>query len=200
MREIYNTGVEETQILVETESNAEPEKVAEKIKQVLRKERSEKEGEETFSVQTSEQLLESFSNIFAVVQGVLVGIAAISLIVGGIGIMNTMYTSVLERTKEIGTMKAVGAKNSDVLLIFLFESGLLGMIGGTIGVLIGVGLGKGVEYIAQVALNTNLLRADFSIFLIGGALLFSFLIGALSGIFPAIQAAKLRPADALRYE
>ncbi len=72
-------------------------------------------------------MLQSFANIFGIVQAVLVGIAAISLVVGGVGIANTMYTSVLERTKEIGTMKAVGAKNSDIMIMFLIESGLLGL-------------------------------------------------------------------------
>ena len=134
------------------------------------------------------------------VQAVLVGIAGISLLVGGIGIMNTMYTSVLERTKEIGTMKAIGAKNSDILQIFLFESGLLGLVGGTIGVVLGIGLGKSVEYIATIALDTNLVQASITLPLVFGALGFSFFIGSISGIFPAFQAAKLKPADALRYE
>jgi putative ABC transport system permease protein len=131
---------------------------------------------------------------------VLVGIAAISLIVGGIGIMNTMYTAVIERTKEIGTMKAVGARNSDVLLVFLFESGLLGLVGGAIGIAIGYGLGKSAEYAATMALGTDLLQASFPWYLILGALAFSFVIGTMSGILPALQAAKLKPADALRYE
>ncbi|MEK6820731.1 MAG: FtsX-like permease family protein, partial [Nanoarchaeota archaeon] len=165
-----------------------------------RKERGEKEGQETFSVQTSSQLLESFNSIFAVVQAVFVGIAAISLIVGGIGIMNTMYTAVLERTKEIGTMKAVGAKNSDILLIFLFESGLLGLVGGAIGIGLGIGIGKAVEIIAQQQLGTPFLRASFSLTLILGALLFSFVVGSVSGVLPALQASRLKPADALRYE
>ena len=130
----------------------------------------------------------------------MVGIAAISLLVGGIGIMNTMYTSVLERTREIGTMKAVGAKNSDILFLFLFESGLLGLVGGAIGVGIGLGLGKTAEYIATVQLGTNLLQASTDSWLIFGALLFSFIIGALSGVLPAMQASKLKPVDALRYE
>jgi len=144
--------------------------------------------------------METFSNIFGIVQGVLVGIAAISLLVGGIGIMNTMYTSVLERTKEIGTMKAIGAKNSDILQIFLFESGLLGLVGGAIGVALGAGLGKGVQYAAAILLDSDLLQASITLPLVLGALTFSFLIGSLSGIFPAMQAAKLKPADALRYE
>ncbi len=114
--------------------------------------------------------------------------------------MNTMYTSVLERTKEIGTMKAVGAKNSDILYIFLFESGLLGLVGGAIGILIGIGLAKGTEYVATTTLGTPFLQASFPLYLIVGALVFSFLIGAVSGILPAMQAAKLKPVDALRYE
>ena len=200
LKEILNVEDEESQIIAKASSGFDPINVAETIERKLRKFRGEKEGQETFSVQTSEQLLESFSNIFGIVQAVLVGIAGISLLVGGIGIMNTMYTSVLERTKEIGTMKAVGAKNSDILLIFLFESGLLGLVGGAIGIGIGVGLGEGVEYIASIGLGTDLLQAIFPWYLIIGALLFSFLIGTLSGIFPAMQAARLKPADALRYE
>ncbi len=200
LKEILNVEDEESQIVAKTASGFDPAKVAETIERKLRNSRGEKEDQETFTVQTSEQLLESFSNIFGIVQAVLVGIASISLLVGGIGIMNTMYTSVLERTKEIGTMKAVGAKNSDILLIFLFESGLLGLVGGAIGIGIGIGLGKGAEYIASMALGTNLLQAAFPWYLIVGALAFSFLTGTLSGILPAMQAAKLRPAEALRHE
>ncbi len=200
LKEILNIEDEESQIVAKTATGFDPIKVAETIERKLRKSRGEKEGQETFTVQTSEQLLESFSNIFGIVQAVLVGIAAISLLVGGIGIMNTMYTSVLERTKEIGTMKAVGAKNSDILFIFLFESGLLGLVGGAIGIGIGMGLGKGAEYIASTALGTDLLQAAFPWYLIVGALLFSFLIGTLSGVFPAMQAARLKPAEALRHE
>ncbi len=200
LRELLDMGDEESSILAKTASNYDPEDVGERIETKLRKSRDEKKGYETFNVQTSEQLLNTFQSIFAVIQAVLVGIAAISLLVGGIGIMNTMYTSVLERTKEIGTMKAIGARNSDILKIFLFESGLLGLVGGAIGVLIGVGLAKGTEYIAMAALGTLLLQAAFPAYLIFGALAFSFLIGTASGILPAMQAAKLKPADALRYE
>jgi len=199
-KELFEKEDETDTIFIQIKSGFEPSEVAENVKEELRDFRNEKIGEETFSVQTFEQILETFSRIFGVIQTVLIGIAGISLIVGGIGIMNTMYTSVLERTKEIGTMKAVGAKNSDILFIFLFESGLLGLVGGIIGITIGIGLSRSVEYIATVALGTNLLQADTSMILIGGALLFSFLIGSLSGIFPAMQAANLKPADALRYE
>jgi putative ABC transport system permease protein len=144
--------------------------------------------------------LSSFDAILNIITVFLVGIAAISLLVGGIGIMNTMYTSVLERTKEIGTMKAVGAKNSDILWIFLFESGLIGFIGGFMGVLLGYGISKTVEIIAITTLNTTLLRAAVPAYLIFGCLGFAFLIGALSGTIPALMASKLKPVDALRYE
>jgi len=199
-RKLFDSYEDEGMIIAKTKKGADPEQVATTIKEKLRKERGEKQGQETFNMQTSTQLLETFSNIFAVIQAVFVGIAAISLVVGGIGIMNTMYTSVLERTKEIGTMKAIGAKNSDVLKIFLFESGLLGLVGGVMGVLIGVAVGKAVEYIATAQLGTPYLQAIFGWQLILGALAFSFLTGAASGILPAIQASKLKPAQALRYE
>ena len=117
LKELLDVEDEESQILVKVESGFDPADVAETIERKLRKSRGEKEEQQTFAVQTSEELLESFKNILGVIQAVLVGIAAISLIVGGIGIMNTMYTSVIERTKEIGTMKAVGARNKDILYI-----------------------------------------------------------------------------------
>jgi len=197
LRKILDVPKEESIIMAKVAEGFNPEEVAEDIERKLMRARGQ-EDEDIFNVQTSEQLLESFSNIFGIVQAVLVGIAAISLLVGGIGIMNTMYTSVIERTKEIGTMKAIGAKNSDILLVFLFESGLLGLVGGTIGILMGIGLGKGTEYVAKMFLGTNLLQAVFPWYLIVGALAFSFFIGMSSGILPAMQASRLKPADALR--
>ncbi len=200
LKEILDIEDEESQILAKTASGFDPADVGETIERKLRQHKDEKEGEESFSVSTSEQLLDTFGDILAVVQGVLVGIAAISLIVGGIGIMNTMYTSILERTKEIGVMKAIGAKNSDILLIFLIESGLIGLIGGIIGIILGMGMGKASEIIGNQALGTELLKVSFDPMLIIGALLFSFTIGAIAGVFPAYQASKLKPVDALRYE
>lgn len=199
-REVFGVEDEESEIVIKVLDGEDVNSVAEDVERRLRNFRNEKEGQETFSVSTAEQLLDSFKNILGIVQAVLVGIAVISLLVGGIGIMNTMYTSVLERTKEIGIMKAVGAKNSDILYIFLIESGCLGLVGGIIGVLLGVGLAKGVEYIATSMLGTNFLQASIDITLILGALIFSFLVGTCSGIFPAMCAAKLKPVDALRYE
>ncbi len=185
---------------VEITKGADVNEVADAIKKEMRKDRGQKEGNEDFQVQTSQELISSFNTILNVVQAVLIGIAAISLLVGGVGIMNTMYTSVIERTKEIGIMKAIGARNSDVMIIFLMESGLLGMAGGAIGAAIGVGISKSVEFIAYQAFGSPLIKASVPWYLIVGALLFSFVIGSLAGLLPARQAANLKPVEALRHE
>ena len=122
------------------------------------------------------------------------------MFVGGIGISNTMYTSVLERTKEIGVMKAIGAQNKDILMIFLIESGLLGLIGASIGIILGYSVSKSVEYIAVNLLNTTLLQAAAPSYLVIGCLVFGFLVGAVSGTLPALRASKTNVVDALRYE
>ena len=174
------------------------EETAERIKEALRKDRGLKEGEEDFSVQTPSQVLGAVTDILTAVNVVVVGIAMISLIVGGIGIANTMYTSVLERKKEIGTMKAIGARNSDILMIFLIESGLLGLVGGIIGVLIGIGIAFGVAFGANNFFGSEIIQLGVSFPLIISVITFSFLIGILSGSIPSYQASKLKPVDALR--
>jgi len=130
---------------------------------------------------------------------VLVGIGAISLIVGAVGVTNTMYTSVLDRTKEIGIMKAIGAKNSDIMTIFLIESAVIGTIGGAAGIVLGALMAKVVEIAAGLTLLIPL-KAYTGLDLIAGALLISLFIGAMAGLLPARKAASLEPVDALRYE
>ncbi|HJX50544.1 MAG TPA: ABC transporter permease, partial [Candidatus Nanoarchaeia archaeon] len=176
-KEIFDAEDEISMIYAQIKKGYEPDKVAEEIKENLRDSRKEEEGAESFSVQTFENILETFNSIFGVIQAVIIGIAAISLLVGGIGIMNTMYMSVMERTKEIGVMKAIGAKNSHILTIFLIESGIYGIIGGGIGVIIGIGIAKSVEFVAAQYLGTEMLKASMSPTLIIGALLFSFVVG-----------------------
>ena len=175
-------------------------KISEEIADVLRKDRNLEKGEEDFQVMSYEQIRESVNAILDAINVVVLGIAAISLFVGGVGIMNTMYTSVLERTREIGVMKAVGAKNRDVLMIFLIESGILGLIGGIVGVLIGSIASKLVEILAAMEAGSELIKAAIMPELILGSLLFSFIIGCISGLLPSYQASKLNPVDALRYE
>jgi putative ABC transport system permease protein len=114
--------------------------------------------------------------------------------------MNTMFTAVVERTQEIGIMKAIGARNSDVLSIFLIESGLLGLIGGIVGVLIGLGISYAVEVLGAAWIGTPYLKMWWSWGLIISALAFSFIVGALAGLFPAWKASMQKPVDSLRYE
>jgi putative ABC transport system permease protein len=200
LRVLYNRPFLFSYLYIRVGENENVEIIAERIERALRKERGQKEGQEDFSVQTPVQMIESFSIVLDIITTILIGIAAISLLVGGVGIMNTMYTSVLERTKEIGVMKAIGAKNKDIMFLFLIESGVLGLVGGFFGIVIGFSISKGVEFAAAQALGVDMLKVFFPWYLILGALFFSFLVGALSGFFPARRASRLKPVDSLRYE
>lgn len=191
---------EYTLIIAIAHPQTDVEEVAGNIKKRLRKSRDVDEGEEDFSVQTSKQLLDTVFAVFAIIQAVVVGIAAISLLVGAIGITNTMYTAVLERTKEIGVMKAIGAKNADIAMIFLFESGMLGLAGGIIGVLLGMGVAQLIAMGARMVLGSDLFQTGVSPEFLIGMLAFTFVLGSISGTLPAIQASRLAPVDALRHE
>ncbi len=199
-KKLFNSGERVDSIIVQVSEKDKIKEISDRINQKLIKSRGVTEKTKDFYISTPEELLASFDQVLNIITAFLVGVATISLLVGAIGIANTMYTSVLERTKEIGTMKAVGAKNSDILYIFLSESGLLGLIGGTIGVTLGFLISKTVEIIAITSLNTNLLKAAVPGYLVVGCLIFAFLIGTLSGTIPAIGASKLKPVDALHYE
>ena len=199
MQELYNVPGEVSAIIAQSAPGVAPEVVGDRISRRLRTFRDVEEGKEDFTVQTTGELLDAFENILNVVTAVLVGIAFISLLVGGIGITNTMYTSVIERTNDIGVMKAIGAKNKDVLFIFMLESGILGLVGGTVGILIGYGFGKIVEFAAGQALGPGLIQAAFPPYLIIGALGFSLIVGGIAGTLPAIQASRLNPVDAMRH-
>lgn len=157
------------------------------------------EGESAYSVLTSEAMGSIVGNIMAILQVAIFAFASIAIVVGGIGIMNTMYTSVRERTKEIGILKAVGARNSTITLIFLFESGIIGLIGGIGGMILGLGLAKLIELFGQVH-PVFYIRASITPGIILFGLLFSFGVGCFSGFLPSRSAAKLKPVEALRYE
>ena len=187
-------------LVAQTQPGDDPEIVAEKITKELRNHRGLEEGKEDFSIQTPEQLASTFGVILDIVNLVLIGIAAISILVGGIGIMNTMYTTVLERTKEIGIMKALGAQRKHIMYLFLVESGLYGLGGGIVGVLVGISFAKLVEFLFIIFIGPAFLSIEIDWLLVIGTLFFSFIIGALSGISPARKAATLDPVDSLRYE
>lgn len=174
-----------------------PKEVKKDVEKVLRKERNVKIGEEDFSVETPDTALANLENILFAVQLFISIIAGVSLVVGGIGIMNTMFTAVLERTSEIGIMKAIGAKNSHIFIIFSIESGLIGLVGGIIGATIGTILALSLSFAASAALDQTI-TASITPLLIIGALSFSFLLGMIAGIIPAYRAMRLHPVDALR--
>ena len=198
MRDLLDIPEKNGLIVAQAETGGDIATLAANIEKDLRRHRGVKAGKEDFDVSTAEETLDTFKTVLSIVTAVLVGIAMISLLVGGIGIMNTMYTSVLERRKEIGIMKAIGARNSEILSIFLIEAGILGLIGGVIGIGLGMFFSKIVEIAATQALGTTLIQANFPWYLIVGAMAFSFGVGCIAGTFPAMQASKLPPVEALR--
>ena len=151
--------------------------------------------DDDFRIQTAEQLMEQFDQILGTLTMVIGGIVSISLLVGGIGIMNIMLVSVTERTREIGICKAIGAKSHHILMQFLIEALLLSLLGGLIGLVSGYGLGM------LIANNIpDFPPASVPLWAASLALGFSGFVGVLFGILPAAKAARLDPIDALRYE
>ncbi len=198
-RDIFNEPEEIGMVYARVRTGYDASTVADAVEEDLRDSRNVDEGEEDFTVQTTAQLMETMQNILGIIQTILIGIAGISLLVGAVGIMNTMYTSVMERTKEIGIMKAIGAQNHDIWAIFLVESGLFGLIGGALGCALGLGMAKGVEIYAQYA-GYGMLQASITWWLVALGLGLAFAIGSIAGLLPARAAAKMKPAQALRYE
>ena len=159
----------------------------------MRKIRKQKPAEENnFAINTMGTLIDAYNNVMGIV--VLVGllITGMSLFVGGIGVMNIMFVSVTERTREIGIRKAIGAKKRSILTQFLFESSTICMIGGIMGVLLSFGVAS--------LINEYVLPASVSLPIVLVALIISVLTGVVAGFIPAWRASKLNPIDALRYE
>jgi putative ABC transport system permease protein len=198
LKDLFDVEDEYDMFVAQVKDKDKIEFVVEEIEDRLRRDRGEKESEETFTVETPLQSLAAVQTILNIINLIVVGIAAISLLVGGIGIANTMYTSVLERTNEIGIMKAVGARNKDILSVFLIESGLLGLVGGIVGALVGLGIALFISSVANQALGADLFKVAVSYPLLIGSVLFSFVVGIISGVFPARQASKLNVVEALR--
>ncbi|RLJ00346.1 MAG: hypothetical protein DRP06_02140 [Candidatus Aenigmatarchaeota archaeon] len=157
------------------------------------------EKDKDFSISSNAQMQEAKSEMLSSINAFLVAIAAVSLIVGAVGVANTMFTSVLEKTKEIGIMKAIGARNKDIMVIFLFNAALIGLVGGFIGILFGIFLSGALPAMTG---EVGMLRGGtfVSIDSIIIALSVSVIIGVLAGFVPAYQGSRLKPVDALRYE
>jgi putative ABC transport system permease protein len=170
--------------------------VKQRITGLIRRAHGIEPGEpDDFIVQSSDSFIKTFETITSTITAVVAGVVGISLLVGGIGIMNIMLVSVTERTREIGIAKALGAPRRFILLQFLIEAMVLAVIGGLIGMVIGFALAYGVA-----ALIPNFPPPNVPWWAVAGSCLFSMLIGMVFGILPASKAANLAPIDALRYE
>jgi len=147
-----------------------------------------------------QEVADEIQGTLGLIETVLASIAAVALIVGGVGLMNTMYTAVLERTREIGILKSVGARDGQVMVLFLIDSGLMGFLGGILGLVLGSVLSFLGTRLLGPSLGVGSFSPVISIGLVLGVLAFSFVLGALSGAWPAWRASRLNPVDALAAE
>jgi len=186
------------QLLVQATSSDTVVNASDEISQILRARHRTQLGEDDFTVFTQQDFVQTAQTITGVLTIFLGGVAGISLLVGGIGIMNIMLVSVTERTREIGLRKAIGARRRDILIQFLTESSLLSLFGGLIGIGFGwliayivgrIAVASGTPFTPQVGVDAILL-----------ATVFSTAVGLFFGLYPANRAAGLEPVEALRYE
>ena len=181
---------------IRAELGADIDRVVEQLRRTLK--RYHRYGED-FEIETAEQAMEEVNQVILIMKLVFGGIAGISLLVGGIGIMNIMLVSVTERTREVGIRKAVGARRSDILFQFLLEAMVLAVAGGALGLACGWLLGQGLAMlISNLSGEPFLAVVNFQVAF--GAILFSALIGIFFGVYPARRASLLDPVEALRYE
>ncbi|MFP4656576.1 MAG: ABC transporter permease [Candidatus Woesearchaeota archaeon] len=196
---IFDRGDEYNMIYIQAQPNTDISRIEDNLDESFREHLGQEEGEETFSILAFEDVMETSENILDMIIGLVVLIALISVVVAAINITNTMYTSVLERTKEIGIMKAIGAKNRTIKHIFLLEASILGFFGGLIGIGLGYGIASFGGYVAA-EFGYSSLGPEFPLWLVIGCLIFSTLVGALAGLVPAVQASRQEAAESLRDE
>jgi len=182
-------------MILKSKKDADGNLVAKKAEKILGRTRKE----DTFLVITAESFLGLIKRVLDIMKSILIAIAGISLVVASLGIINSVYTSVLERTREIGVLKSIGAKITDITFIFVFESIVLTLVGGFIGFLAGLGIAKLVILYAATK-GFTMLTITITPELILGTFLLSLIVGIISGFFPARAAAKLNIVDALRQQ
>lgn len=195
IREIFGAGNRVTLIIARVDKGTNIDAARMRIERLLEKRKGSKEN---FFVMTQKEIIERMGEAYRIVQVVFGGLAAVSLIVGAIGIANTMIMNVTERTREIGILKATGASNMQVMGIFLADAALLGLVGGGIGVALGYAISRAINLAAARYLGEGVLTTVVSSQLVLFALSFSLIIGIVAGLYPAYRALKLNPVEALR--
>lgn len=193
IRDIYDYEKNIDMMYATVQENYDVNLASENVKVLL----ENKLGKDNINIQTLDQILEQVNSILGIVQMTLGGIAAVSLIVGAFGIINTMYVIITEKTKDIGIMKAIGARNIDIFTIYIFQSGLFGFLGGLLGVILG---SLGALAFGSWARANGFTFLEITITYGGvlGLLFFSFIIGAFAGFMPAYKASKLKIVDTFR--
>jgi len=197
-RVIRRSGDRVDLLMIEAADAASVGRASEEVAQILRTRHRNEIGKDDFTIFSQSDFIQTAQTITGVLTIFLGGVAAISLLVGGIGIMNIMLVSVAERTREIGLRKALGARRRDILVQFLAESSLLSLIGGLIGILFGWLIALAVGRIAVATGNAFAPAVSLNAIIL--ATLFSTAVGLFFGIYPANRAASLEPVEALRYE
>ncbi len=189
----FNATTEIRQIFANTIGEGYAEQATEEIMGILKERRQWTKPTEPFRVFTQEEMITMMTNTSDMLSLVLTAIAGISLLVGGIGIMNIMYVSVTERTKEIGLRMAIGARGRDILLQFLFESVMISLLGGLIGIALGIGASQAVKSILNWPMSVSItsIMVSFGV---------CFATGVFFGWYPARKASRLDPIEALRFE
>ena len=184
-----------TSLIVQSTDPTKLVECIESVKKTLRSEHRIRAGKpDDFIIFTQEQIKENFAQVAVIFAVVLYSIAGISMVVGGIGIMNIMMVAVTERTREIGVRMAVGARRSDILIQFLFEAGIISLFGGGLGVLWGLAVSNLLDTVVDIL--TTYTPPIAIVF----ALVMAMVVGLLSGVYPAMKAARLDPVQALRFE